>query len=408
MPIPARAPFQNGGGLPGPLTQLDVSVDLLTALGHSSARDGELRQLQGGMHDPRKRGFTLQQAELQINGAVDPYFRGQFVLVSALDPDEGETIDEVEEAWLTTQNLPYNLQIKAGHYLTEFGRMNPVHPHAWDFQDQPVMLSRLFGPDGLRSPGARVSYLAPTPTYLEFYLGAQNANGETLESFRANDEVYEERGIGGRFLDEDARQRLGLGDLMWQGRIATAMDFDAANTLAGGVSALFGPNATGPNADTTILGADVMYRWRPVDNRRGYPFFKVQAEFLARRFDAAQQQDTSDPLNPIDLPSTTLRDYGAYLYVVYGFAVGWAVGLRGEFATGSGASYLGGGDFARADDPFRSNRTRISPMLSYQTSEYSRLRLQYNYDRSDHLDDPVHSVWLGFEILMGPHPPHAY
>jgi len=407
MPMPTSTALQSGNSS-SPLSQLDISVDLLTAVGGSSVRDDELRRLQGGQHDPRKRGFTLQQAEVQINGAVDPYFRGQFVLVSSLDPDEGETIVEVEEAWLTTQQMPYNLQIKAGHYLTEFGRMNQVHPHAWDFQDQPVMMSRLFGPDGLRSPGARLSYLAPTPTYLEFLVGAQNANGETLESFFANDEVYEERGIGGRFLDEDARQQRGLGDLMWHGRIATAVDFDAEHTLGGGVSGLFGPNPTGLGANTSIWGLDFMYRWRPVDNRRGYPFVKVQGEFFSRRFEAADQTDTSDPLNPIDVPGATLHDYGGYLYVIYGFAVGWAVGLRGEYATGSGASYLGDGEFARAEDPFRSNRTRISPMLSYQTSEYSRLRLQYNFDRSDHLDDPVHSVWLGFEILMGPHQPHAY
>jgi hypothetical protein len=51
---------------------------------------------------------------------------------------------------------------------------------------------------------------------------------------------------------------------------------------------------------------------------------------------------------------------------------------------------------------------RVSPMLSYQTSEYSRVRLQYNWDDSDHLDEVVHSVWLGFEVLIGPHQPHSY
>ena len=392
----------------GSQPQLMISLDLMTAVGSSTERDDVIRELQGGQHDPRKRGFTLQQAEIQINGAVDPYFRGQFVLVSSLDPDEGETIVEVEEAWLVTQQMPYNLQIKAGHYLTDFGRLNQVHPHAWDFQDQPVMMSRLFGADGLRSPGARVAYLAPTPTYLEFTFGAQNANGETLQSFLANDEVYAERAVGGRFLDDDARTTRSFGDVLWHGRIATATDFSPATTLGGGVSGLFGPNATGSGADTWIWGADFMFRWRPVDNRRGYPFFKVQGEFFARHFDAAEQVDETDPLNPITLPAQSLRDYGGYLYAVYGFGVGWAFGLRGEFATGSGGSYVGNGDFDRAQDPFRCDRLRLSPLLSYQTSEYSRVRLQYNYDDSDHIDRKAHSVWLGFEMLLGPHQPHTY
>ncbi|MCU0867316.1 MAG: hypothetical protein MUC36_26330 [Planctomycetes bacterium] len=403
----AQTPGQ-GGSLTGPLTQLAISMDLMFAVGGSSERDASLLQLQGGQHDPRKRGFTLQQAEIQMNGAVDPYFRGQFVLVTSLDPDEGETIVEVEEAWLLTQQLPANLQLKAGHYLTEFGRLNQVHPHAWDFQDQPVVMTRFFGADGLRSPGARLSWLAPTPTYLEFFFGAQNANGETLQSFLANDEVYEERPIGGRTLSEEAREMRSAGDLLWHGRIATATDFSPAHTLGGGVSALFGPNATGAGADTVIYGADFMYRWRPVDNRRGYPFFKLQGEVMARAFDAAEQLDESDPLAPFTVPGETLDDWGGYLYGVYGFDVGWAFGLRAEYAAGSGGSYVGGGGFDRAQDPFRADRLRLSPMLSYQTSEFSRVRLQYNYDDSDHLDDQAHSVWLGFEILIGPHQPHTY
>lgn len=407
LPVQALTP-QQAGGQGGQGAQLMISLDLMSAVGVSTERDAPLRDLQGGAHDPRKRGFTLQQAEVQMNGAVDPYFRGQFVLVSSLDPDEGETIVEVEEAWLVTQQMPYNLQVKAGHYLTDFGRLNQVHPHAWDFQDQPVIMSRLFGADNLRAPGARVAWLAPIPTYLEFTLGAQVANGETLQSFLANDEVYAERPIGGRFLDDDAREQRSAGDMLWHARIASAIDFDPAHTLGGGVSALYGPNATGADATTQIYGLDFMYRWRPVDNRRGYPFFKVQGELFARDFEAAEQIDDSDPLNPVTLPAQTLRDYGGYLYGVYGFAVGWAVGLRGEYATGSGASYQGGGTFDRAQDPFRCDRWRLSPLLSYQTSEYSRLRLQYNLDDSDHLAKRAHSVFLGFEILIGPHQPHTY
>jgi len=405
LPVQAQAPTQ-GGSLTGPLTQLMISLDVMTAFGTSTERDATIGELQGGAHDPRQRGFTLQQAEIQMNGAVDPYFRGQFVLVSSLEPDTGETLVEVEEAWLITQQLPYNLQVKGGHYLTDFGRMNQVHPHAWDFQDQPVMMSRLFGGDGLRGPGARASYLAPMPTYLEFFLGVQNASGETLQSFNANEEVYDERPVGGRLFDANARQVSAFGDMLWNARIATSTDFGPAHTLGAGVSGLIGPNATG--GTTRIYGADFMYRWRPIDNRRGYPFFKVQGEVFARDFEALEQIDDGDPLNPVTLPQQTLHDYGGYVYAVYGFAVGWAFGVRGEYATGSGGSYQGGGAFDRAADPFRCDRLRVSPMLSYQTSEFSRLRLQYNYDDSDHLVDEAHSVWFGFEILLGPHQPHTY
>jgi hypothetical protein len=44
-------------------------------------------------------------------------------------------------------------------------------------------------------------------------------------------------------------------------------------------------------------------------------------------------------------------------------------------------------------------------MLQYQVSPFTRMRLQYDYDDSDHLDDVAHSVWLGFEVMLGNQPP---
>ena len=52
---------------------------------------------------------------------------------------------------------------------------------------------------------------------------------------------------------------------------------------------------------------------------------------------------------------------------------------------------------------FRS-RLRISPLLQYQLSPFTRMRLQYDYDDSDHLSSTAHSVWLGFEVLLGAQP----
>ena len=60
-------------------------------------------------------------------------------------------------------------------------------------------------------------------------------------------------------------------------------------------------------------------------------------------------------------------------------------------------------------DPFRDDRHRISPMLLWQPSHFSRIRLQYNHDRAAHLaHHDAHSVWLGFEFLIGAHAAHKY
>ena len=49
------------------------------------------------------------------------------------------------------------------------------------------------------------------------------------------------------------------------------------------------------------------------------------------------------------------------------------------------------------------------PLAVYQPTEYSRLRLQYNYDHAQHLSsNEAHSVWFGVEFIFGAHAAHSY
>src|SRR5262245_56543202 len=118
----------------GAQSYIDLSLDGLFAAGSSTADD--IEALEPGGHDPKQRGFTVQNVELTLSGAVDPYFRGQGNLIFQIDPD-GESQFELEEAYLESVSLPWNLQVKGGQYFTDFGRLNPTHPHTWDFVDQP-------------------------------------------------------------------------------------------------------------------------------------------------------------------------------------------------------------------------------------------------------------------------------
>ena len=129
---------QAGGGR---LRLLDLSMDALFGAGTSTEDDESLQTLQGGGHDPRKRGFTVQNIELSLTGAVDPYLTGEAHLVFFLDPLSGETHVELEETFLTTTSLSHGLQLEAGHFFTEFGRLNPRHPHP--FRDDRHRISPL-------------------------------------------------------------------------------------------------------------------------------------------------------------------------------------------------------------------------------------------------------------------------
>jgi hypothetical protein len=384
------------------LRLIDVSLDALFAAGTSTENDESLQTLKGGGHDPRKRGFTVQNVELSFLGAVDPYLSGEAHIIYFIDPLEGETVVELEEAFLTTQSLPHGLQLEAGQSFTEFGRLNPRHPHQWHWLDQPVVHTRLFGPDGMRGPGFRLAWLVPLPWFSDVHFGMQSANGETMVSFLANDEVFEERPIGGRpFVDRDVES---LRELVYLARWTNSWNLGEEVTSLLGVSGLVGPNATGRNGETRIYGADLVAKWRPADNFRGWPFVLFETEVAKRDYEA-------DPFagileeegEELVLPGRTLRDSGFYAQALWGFRYGWAAGLRFEHATGSGDG-IGGRDA----DPFRDDRFRLSPLLAWHPSEFSRLRLQYDFDDAEHLGGDAHSVWLGVEFLYGAHPAHGY
>src|SRR6266498_3571546 len=142
---------------------MNISFDGLFALAYSSAPD--LYNIEVGDHDPQQRGFNARNIELALDGAVDPYFEGFANIVFKLDNDN-ETEVEVEEAFMQTTNLPFNLQLKGGQFFAAFGRLNPVHPHAWDFVDDSLVNGLFLGPDGLRGVGAQLSWTLPTPWYL--------------------------------------------------------------------------------------------------------------------------------------------------------------------------------------------------------------------------------------------------
>jgi len=361
---------------------MDISFDSLFTAGGSTARESEIDKLQAGSHDPKKRGFTTQNLEFSMLGAVDPYFNGEVHLVYQID-SSGESQLEVEEAFLTTQTLPYDLQLKAGTFFVEFGRLNLQHPHSWDFVDQPVVNSRMFGGDGLRGPGARLSWLAPLPWYSEILGGIQNANGETAFSFLS---VAGEDFAGITLIERDVRT---AEDFLYSTRWLNSLDLNEEITLNVGVSSLWGPNASGLDNQTNIYGTDFYVKWNPVGNDRGFPFASWQTELMKRDYEAGEEKDNID-------------DWGLYSQVLWGFKKNWVAGMRYDLADGDGVD---------TTDHLRDRRRRVSPNLTWYPTEFSKVRLQYNYDKAEHIDvnnGDEHSIWLQYEFMLGSHPKHKF
>ncbi|MBI3328857.1 MAG: hypothetical protein HYZ81_19405 [Nitrospinae bacterium] len=367
----------------------DISIDGLFAAAASTEDDFE--RLFSGAHDPTQRGFTLQNLELTLSGAVDPYFRGDVHLVYQIDR-KGESTMEVEEAYLTSLSLPYNLQLKAGQFFTQFGRLNPTHPHTWDFADQPLVNGRMFGGDGLRNPGMQFSYLLPLPFYMEAMTTVQDSQGETAFSFRSTPGEEE---LFGRPLRE--RKVRGLDDMLWVPRLRTSFNLSDTQTLLLGTSVAAGPNASGLHTRTNIYGLDLYWRWKPLDNFNGWPFLSFQTEGMFREYQAGRVLDEMS--GDLLLPRRTLNDWGMYAQILWGFFPRWVAGMRFDYVEGNGDA---------RDDPHRDRRLRYSPNITFYPSEFSKWRLQYNFDDEPDRGRHDHTVTLQYEFLIGTHGAHTF
>ena len=385
-----------GASLTQPITiggskaYMNISLDSMFALAYSSATD--LNHIEVGDHDPQQRGFNARNTELAFDGAVDPYFQGFANIVFLLNNDN-ETEVELEEAFLQTTSLPYNLQLKGGQFLAAFGRLNPTHPHTWDFADTPLVNGLFLGPDGLRGVGAQASWTLPLPWYSQLVFASQNGRGESGFSFR-------NPGDNGMFFDRITTDRevRGLQDFVWIPRFENSFNLTDTQTVLAGVSGAFGSNETGANSRTQIYGADLLYKWKSSHAEGGFPFVKWQTEFMYRRFQAGHGADDSFAV------AETFHDWGLYSQVLWGFKKGWTAGIRGD--------YVHMQDSMFTDDLDRQSRWRLTADLTWYPTEFSKIRLQYN---QDFLEEnfflsarEVESVFLQWEFILGSHGAHKF
>ncbi|MFT4704155.1 MAG: hypothetical protein ACI81R_001851 [Bradymonadia bacterium] len=337
----------------------NISLILDVAGAYYSERDA----LQLGGHDPRETGFTLQQLELHFDASVDPYFRLDANLVFSLFGVE------VEEVFATSTRLPAGFQLRVGQFLTRFGRLNPTHPHTWSFVDQALIVGKFFGSEGSRGLGFELSWLAPTPWFVEAVVSVTNADGECCAR---------------SFYSADADGIDGVEDLLVTAALKQFFDLSEAMGLLVGVSGQFGPNPSGYRNRTNLLGADLTLRVRPPSSARRSAF-TLSTEAIAR----VRQ-----------LPGDSLRDWGLVASAVYNITPRWEVGARYEYVAGVA------GDLA--DPEWVSARDRTSAQVTYRPSHFSRFRLQGKYDDPEWTPRPIFGVVLAAEFLIGAHGSHAY
>ncbi|MFO7541732.1 MAG: TonB-dependent receptor [Thiobacillus sp.] len=339
--------------------------------------------LPAGGHDGVSRGFSLDGTELILSANIDPYFRGQAILVLA---DEVE----IEEAWVQTTRLGQGVSVKGGRFRSGLGYQNEKHPHAWDFADNNLMYRALFG-EGYGNDGLQLKWVAPTELFFE--LGA-------------------EAGRGAAFPGTD-RNKNGIGSATLFGHLGG--DVGKSNSWRAGLSYLHAKageregeleDINDVEADTLFSGksktwiADFVWKWAPNGNARERNF-SFATEYFRRK--------ESGLLNCVGGSCVGAEDYqstqsGFYAQGVYQFKPRWRAGYRydrldpGMIDFGSNSAFLPVSDY---------NPTRHSLMLDYSPSEFSRLRLQYSKDKSmEGLDE--NQWFVQYIHSLGAHGAHKF
>ena len=103
----------------------------------------------------RPGGFDVFQRSVELNVAasVDPFAKGYAVINASADAATGEATLGIEEAALQTTSLPGNLELKAGRFFGEFGRLGYIHDHELPFVNRPLVLDQYIGGES-RTDGA--------------------------------------------------------------------------------------------------------------------------------------------------------------------------------------------------------------------------------------------------------------
>lgn len=367
-------------------------AELLTSDSHGH----EEEHAHGGVRN----GFNLQETELAVWGTVDPLFDAWLGITS-----HGAGEIELEEAWIRTRALPAGLQIKAGQFLSGVGYHNEKHLHEWAFADQNLAYARLLGDHGLLDTGLQLSWLAPTPWFLQ--VGAEALQGDDLHNFgaRVDEHELEENGLG----DEHAFHQDGPGLAVLFAR--TGPDLGFRHALQFGVSwarqrssgTWLEDEVAASEGTSDLAGAQFVYN-RFATGAYDTGSLTVQGEWFLLDVDQSIEL-AADPLllgAPVEH-----REQAGYVQATWGFAPRWSIGAR-TAVTGVDAESL------EADHTHAVGSSRQHSLaLTWQATEFSRLRLQFSHnDLAAHDEDghgeQFNQVMLQYSLSLGAHSAHSF
>ena len=355
----------------------------------------------GGEAGLPEKGFSLGHTELTVSANIDDKFFGYFN--AAMEQEEGESIFELEEVYIETIGLGEGATIKAGRFYSGLGYLNSIHDHAHDFADLPLVYAGMVG-NHLIDTGVQARWLAPTDIFMEFGVEALSGSGFPGGE---NEDNNKGRTVFAKFGGD-----LNVSSSWLAGVSVYSSEFDVRE--AGGHA-----HGGGSGVDNELLGGEVdltavelVYKWAPNGNSKNR-YLKVQFEYFMREENGEVEFSEDDGTTVL----AGSADYdgeqeGYYIQAVYQWQPRWRVGVRYEHLESDNKFANVAGDFTEDElkeetgldsehDP-----ERVSLMIDYSSSEFSRFRVQFNKDDSGHESDD--QLYLQYVMSLGSNGAHKF
>ena len=334
---------------------------------------------------PGERSFSLGESELGIYANIDPWFYGGLNLAVA-----GDNSVSVEEAFIQTTTLPHGLRLKAGRFFSGVGYLNEQHAHTWDFVDNPLAYQAFLGTQ-LNHDGMQLRWLLPTDTFVEF--GAELSRGD---NFPGSDN--DNNGAATSALFAHVGGDVGVSN-SWRAGISYLhaspddREFDDQNFAGDAVTNSF-------TGRSNLWIADFVWKWAP-DGNATRTNLKLQAEYFRRR----ESGDLAYDIANADLADRfSSTQSGWYVQSVYQFMPRWRTGLRFDRLDSGDVDYASNNSFIDRPDY---DPSKLSWMVDWNPSEFSRVRLQIARDKSrQHVVD--NQLFLQYQMSLGAHGAHNF
>lgn len=330
----------------------------------------------------RGAGFGLGHTELSLSSPIDDLFEGR--LTAVLEDHEGETELGLEEAFLQTTGMPYNLSVRGGRFLSQVGYLNSRHLHEDDFVERPAAYRALLGSHYF-DDGLRLNLLLPTPFYWQ--VGAEAFDGGRLSEGDEDIGVYTLNTRLGGDISRSHSWQAGFSYLNnrqihgdhGEDHEEGHDDHDHGDHDHGGHS--HGAGYTGENLYIT----DLVLKWAPDGNNRQQQL-TLSGEYLYA--DDLNEHATSDDVHE-----------GWYASAVYQFAPQWSAGARyGQVELKE----------AHGDHFHHQELKETDVMLGWSHSHFSTLRLQYSHQEAHGFEKADNTVVLQYVISFGAHGAHGF